>query len=89
MISLVAMGTEMDEDVSRFSGCLVAARVCQRARVSARASAHASRMPRRAQCKCTCSTKKKPPDVSISWISEEEYIPPPLNLLKKKEKRKR
>lgn len=34
MISLVAMGTEMDEDVSRFSGCLVAARVCQRARVS-------------------------------------------------------
>lgn len=30
MISLVAMGTEMDEDVSWFTGCLVSAcaRVC-------------------------------------------------------------
>lgn len=88
MISLVAMGTEMDEDVSRFSGCLVAARVSQRACLSARASALASRMPRCAQCKCTCSIKKKPPDVSISWISEEEYILPPLNLLQKKKKNK-
>lgn len=58
----------------------VSERVC----LCVRASAHASRMPRRAQYKCTCSIKEAP-DVSISWISEEEYILPPLNLLKNKE----
>lgn len=66
MISLVAMGTVMDEDVSWFSGCLICARVCE--------SLYASECTYTVYihiAMCMCSHKE-----GIACVSEEHILLP-------------